>query len=220
MIGVFSALDALLFYVFFEAMLIPMFLVIGMWGGPRRVYATIKFFLYTFLGSVFMLIGLIYLYIQSGTWSILEWHQFPLEPGRAEMAVPGLPGGVLGENSDVAGTHLVAGRARRGADRRFGDPGRDHVENRWLRFYPFQPADHSGCIGGTGLADHHAVADCRGLYRFRRPGAAGHEEAHCLFIDLAHGFRHAGHVYRICAYFRTRRAAGVRHWVSKAPWCR
>jgi NADH-quinone oxidoreductase subunit M len=78
MVGVFSALDALLFYVFFEATLIPMFLVIGMWGGPRRVYATIKFFLYTFLGSVFMLIGLIYLYIQSGTWSILEWHQFPL----------------------------------------------------------------------------------------------------------------------------------------------
>jgi NADH-quinone oxidoreductase subunit M len=78
MVGVFSALDALLFYVFFEAMLIPMFLVIGMWGGPRRVYATIKFFLYTFLGSVFMLVGLIYLYIQSGTWSIIEWHQFPL----------------------------------------------------------------------------------------------------------------------------------------------
>jgi NADH-quinone oxidoreductase subunit M len=78
MVGVFSALDALLFYVFFEAMLIPMFLVIGMWGGPRRVYATIKFFLYTFLGSVFMLVGLIYLYIQSGTWSILEWHDYPL----------------------------------------------------------------------------------------------------------------------------------------------
>ena len=78
MVGVFSALDALLFYVFFEAMLIPMFLLIGMWGGPRRVYATIKFFLYTFLGSVFLLISLIYLYIQSGTWSILEWHDFPL----------------------------------------------------------------------------------------------------------------------------------------------
>jgi NADH-quinone oxidoreductase subunit M len=78
MVGVFCALDALLFYVFFEAMLIPMFLVIGMWGGPRRVYATIKFFLYTFLGSVFMLIGLIYLYIQSGTWEILSWHDLPL----------------------------------------------------------------------------------------------------------------------------------------------
>ncbi len=78
MVGVFSALDGFLFYVFFEAMLIPMFLVIGMWGGPRRVYATIKFFLYTFLGSVFMLVGLIYLYIQSGTWSILQWQDLPL----------------------------------------------------------------------------------------------------------------------------------------------
>ncbi len=78
MIGVFSALDGFLFYVFFEAMLIPMFLVIGMWGGPRRVYATIKFFLYTFLGSVFMLVGLIYLYTQSGSWSILDWQQYPL----------------------------------------------------------------------------------------------------------------------------------------------
>ena len=56
MIGVFAALDALLFYVFCEAMLIPMFIIIGVWGGPRRVYATIKFFLYTFLGSVFMLV--------------------------------------------------------------------------------------------------------------------------------------------------------------------
>ncbi len=81
MVGVFCALDALLFYVFFEAMLIPMFLIIGMWGGPRRVYATIKFFLYTFLGSVFMLIGLIYLYIQSGTWEILAWHDYPLGLG-------------------------------------------------------------------------------------------------------------------------------------------
>ena len=57
MVGVFSALDALLFYVFWEAMLVPMFIIIGVWGGERRVYATIKFFLYTFLGSVFMLVG-------------------------------------------------------------------------------------------------------------------------------------------------------------------
>ena len=62
MIGVFAALDALLFYVFFEAMLIPMFIIIGIWGGPRRVYATLKFFLYTFLGSLLMLVALIYLY--------------------------------------------------------------------------------------------------------------------------------------------------------------
>ena len=81
MIGVFAALDGLLFYIFFEAMLIPMFLVIGIWGGPQRVYATIKFFLYTFMGSVFMLIGIIYLYIQSGSWDILAWHQMPLALG-------------------------------------------------------------------------------------------------------------------------------------------
>jgi NADH-quinone oxidoreductase subunit M len=78
MIGVFASLDAILFYVFFEAMLIPMFLIIGIWGGPRRVYATIKFFLYTFLGSVFMLVALIYMYFQSGSFSILDFHVLQL----------------------------------------------------------------------------------------------------------------------------------------------
>jgi NADH-quinone oxidoreductase subunit M len=76
--GVFAALDAVVFYVFWEAMLIPMFLIIGVWGGPRRVYATIKFFLYTFLGSVFMLVALIYMYLQSGSFSILDFHMLPL----------------------------------------------------------------------------------------------------------------------------------------------
>jgi len=78
MIGVFCALDAVLFYVLWEAMLIPMFLIIGIWGGPRRVYATIKFFLYTFFGSVFMLVALIYLYYQSGTFDLLSLHTLPL----------------------------------------------------------------------------------------------------------------------------------------------
>ena len=72
MIGVFAALDSILFYVFWEAMLIPMFLIIGIWGGERRVYATIKFFLYTFLGSVFMLVALIYMFTQSGSFAILD----------------------------------------------------------------------------------------------------------------------------------------------------
>ncbi|MDX1608692.1 MAG: NADH-quinone oxidoreductase subunit M [Halofilum sp. (in: g-proteobacteria)] len=78
MIGVFCALDAVLFYVFWEAQLIPMFLIIGIWGGPRRVYATIKFFLYTFFGSVFMLVALIYLYYQSGTFDLQSLHALPL----------------------------------------------------------------------------------------------------------------------------------------------
>ncbi len=78
MIGVFAALDAAVFYVFWEAMLIPMFIVIGVWGGPRRVYATIKFFLYTFFGSVFMLIALLYLAIQAGSFEILDFHALKL----------------------------------------------------------------------------------------------------------------------------------------------
>ena len=77
--GVFAALDGVLFYVFFEAMLIPMYLIIGVWGGPNRVYAAIKFFLYTLLGSLLMLVAFIYLYsVSGGSFSILEWYQLPL----------------------------------------------------------------------------------------------------------------------------------------------
>lgn len=77
--GVFLSVDSMLFYVFWEAMLIPMFLIIGIWGGPRRIYAAVKFFLYTFLGSVFMLVGLLYLYTQVGSFAIpdLYWQQLP-----------------------------------------------------------------------------------------------------------------------------------------------
>jgi NADH-quinone oxidoreductase subunit M len=78
MIGVFSALDGLLFYVFWEAMLVPMFLIIGVWGGERRVYATIKFFLYTFLGSVLMLVAFIYLFGETGGFDLLGFMNVPL----------------------------------------------------------------------------------------------------------------------------------------------
>jgi NADH-quinone oxidoreductase subunit M len=76
--GVFVALDAILFYVFWEAMLIPMFIIIGIWGGPNRVYATIKFFLYTFLGSVFMLVAFLYLYSVADSFNIQALHDVPL----------------------------------------------------------------------------------------------------------------------------------------------
>jgi NADH-quinone oxidoreductase subunit M len=79
MIGVFSALNGLLFYVFFEATLIPMYIIIGIWGGPRRVYAAFKFFLYTLAGSLMFLVSLVYLYYKSGgSFDILEWHRLPL----------------------------------------------------------------------------------------------------------------------------------------------
>jgi len=77
--GIFSALDAVLFYVFFEASLIPMYIIIGVWGGPNRVYAAFKFFLYTLLGSLLMLVGLIYLWFQSGlSFNLLDWHELKL----------------------------------------------------------------------------------------------------------------------------------------------
>jgi NADH-quinone oxidoreductase subunit M len=79
MVGVFSAVDGLLFYVFFEATLIPMYIIIGVWGGPRRVYAAFKFFLYTLLGSLLMLVALLYLYYKSGgSFDVLTWHKLPL----------------------------------------------------------------------------------------------------------------------------------------------
>ncbi|RPH45998.1 MAG: NADH-quinone oxidoreductase subunit M [Burkholderiales bacterium] len=86
MVGVFSALDGLLFYVFFEATLIPMYVIIGIWGGPNRVYAAFKFFLYTLLGSLLTLVAIIFLYLKSGTFSILEWHQVPLSMSE-QMAI-------------------------------------------------------------------------------------------------------------------------------------
>ena len=79
MVGVFSAADGMLFYVFFEATLIPMYLIIGVWGGPQRVYAAFKFFLYTLAGSLLMLVALVYLYYKSGgSFDIASWHRLPL----------------------------------------------------------------------------------------------------------------------------------------------
>jgi NADH-quinone oxidoreductase subunit M len=79
MVGVFSAVDGMLFYVFFEATLIPMYLIIGIWGGPNKIYAAFKFFLYTLLGSLLMLVALIYLYTQSGgSFDLATWHKLPL----------------------------------------------------------------------------------------------------------------------------------------------
>jgi NADH-quinone oxidoreductase subunit M len=87
MIGVFCALDGLLFYVFFEATLIPMFIIIGVWGGPNRVYAAIKFFLYTLLGSLLTLVAVLYLYFKSGgSFDILVWHKLPL-PMNAQVLI-------------------------------------------------------------------------------------------------------------------------------------
>ena len=145
MLGVFCALDLVLFYIFFEGGLIPMFLIIGIWGGKDRIYAAFKFFLYTFFGSVLMLVAMIAMYWQAGTTDIptLLTFTFPSEPMRvlglhrrrrgADADVARLLRELRGEDADVAGAHLAARRARAGADGGVGDPGGDPAEDGRLR---------------------------------------------------------------------------------------
>ena len=144
LIGVFAALDGLLFYVFFEATLIPMYLIIGVWGGPRRVYAAFKFFLYTLAGSLLMLVAIIYLYYKSAAASTFS-------PGtacrcrcRRRSAFLRLPAGLRGQGADVASAHLAARRPRRGADRRLGGAGGDHAQARRVRLPAVLAADRAG----------------------------------------------------------------------------
>ena len=137
-----------MFYVFFEGMLIPMYLIIGVWGGPRRVYAAFKFFLYTLLGSVLMLLAILAIYCQAGTTDIptLMATQFDLRRS-AELAVAGLLRLLRGQGADVAGPYLAARRARRGADRRLGDPGRRAAEDRRIRLPALLAADAARRLG-------------------------------------------------------------------------
>ena len=154
MVGVFAALDAMLFYVFFEGMLIPMFIIIGVWGGPKRVYASIKFFLYTFLGSVFMLIGLVYLYLKSGSYSILDFQNLPLfdqiQPAHVAPAVDALL--FEADADDLLAPALAAARRYLAA---LGAAGFGRGARRRVR----------GVRGGRGAGDPslHQVHDARGI---------------------------------------------------------
>ena len=132
------------FYLFFEAGLIPMFLIIGVWGGPRRVYASFKFFLYTLLGSVLMLLAIMAMY-----WEPARPRSRPscITASRASMqtwAVARLLRLVRGQDADVAGAHLAARCACRGADRGLGDPRRDPAQDGRLRFPALLAADVPG----------------------------------------------------------------------------
>ncbi len=139
---------------------------------------------------------------------------------RAGAGLHGVPAGVRGQGADVAGAHLVARRARRGADRRLGDPGGDHAEDGRLRLPALQPAHHAGREPRARLADHRAVADRGGLHRPRRARAAGHEEADRVFVDRAHGLRDARRVRRVPDLRAAPAACRVPRWASTARWCR
>ncbi len=143
MIGVFVAQDLFLFYIMFEAGLIPMYLIIGIWGGKERIYASYKFFLYTLLGSVLMLLAMLWMANEAATTDIptLMAYDFPAEAQTDPVA--GVLRQLRGQDADVAGPHLAARRARPGADRGFGDPGGRAVEDGRLRLHPLLAADVS-----------------------------------------------------------------------------
>ena len=182
MIGVFCALDLVLFYLFFEGGLIPMFLIIGVWGGARRVYASFKFFLYTLLGSVLMLLAMMAMYWHAGTTDIptLLTHKFPAR--HAVVAVARVLRLVRGQDADVAGAHLAARRARRGADGGLGDPGRHPAEDGRLRLPALLAADVPAGEPGVRAAGVRAVGHRHHLHLAGGAGAGGREEADRLFV--------------------------------------
>ena len=146
MIGVFMSLDFFLFYVFWELVLVPMYFIIGVWGGPRKLYAAIKFFLYTLAGTVLMLLGILTLYFQyfkqfgTYTFEISELMKLNLPLGHAAVGVLGLLHRLRHQGADVPVPHLAARRARGGAHGRFGDPGGRPAEDGDLRLPPLLAA--------------------------------------------------------------------------------
>ena len=154
MIGAFLAVDLFVFYVFWELMLIPMYFIIGIWGGERRLYASIKFVIYTLVGSLLMLAAILYLYVQAhaltGTWTFDYAHLRLADAARAAAAalLRGLRPGLHDQGAAVPAAHLVARRPRRGAHRRLGDPGGRDAEVRHLRLPALRdavlPAGHLG----------------------------------------------------------------------------
>ena len=190
MIGVFAAQDLFLFYIFFEAGLIPMYLIIGIWGGAERINASYKFFLYTLLGSVLMLIAMLWMVNEAGTTVDPGADGLRLPARGADLAVAGLLRQLRGQDADVAGPHLAARRPRPGADRGLGDPRRRAAQDGRLRLHPLQPADVPRSLGRVRAVRVRAQRDRGGLHLAGRAGAARHEEADRLFVGRAHGVRH------------------------------
>ncbi len=196
-LGSFVALDLLLFFLFFEAILVPMYLLIGGWGGERRIYAAVKFFLYTMAGSAFLLVATLFLYAQAA--HVLGHGTFDIRPltsrgerplrGHLALAVPGVLRGVRGQGAAVPAAHLAPGRPHGGADGRIGAAGRRSAEGRHVRAPALQPVPVPG--GGEVLRDvrvdpgRHRDHLRRGL----RSDPDGHQAAGGLLVGLPPGLR-------------------------------
>ena len=195
MVGVFCALDMVLFYLFFEGILIPMYLIIGIWGGPRRIYAAFKFFLYTLLGSVLFLIAILVMYLQAGTTDIPTLISTAISTPACRLALARDVRLVRGQGADVAVPHLAAGRPRRGADRGLGGAGGRPAEARRLRLPALLAADAARRLGLFHAARLRALDRRDHLHLAGRPDAERHEEADRLLLGRPHGHRHDRHLH-------------------------
>ena len=194
-------MDLFLFYVFWEIQLIPMYFIIGLWGGARRVYAAIKFFLYTFAGSVLMLVAILAI-----VWSYNRQrrpadlrHPHPatrrvLRASR-DLVVRCVLHRVRHQGAHVPGAHLVARRPYRGAHRRIGDPGRRAPQDGGLRDDPLLHRVLPGGGGEGHAAGGHPVGHRHHLRRRHVARAARHEAPGGLLLGEPHGLRHPGPVH-------------------------
>ena len=146
MLGSLVALDLALFYVFWEVMLVPMYFIIGIWGGPRRIYASMKFFLFTMAGSLLMFLAILYIAIRhqaaTGVWSFAleDLYRLRLHGPRRDAALPGLRPRVRDQGPGLPAAHVAARRAHRGAHGRLDHPGRRPAEARRVRVPALRPA--------------------------------------------------------------------------------
>ena len=153
--GTFVAQDLILFFIFFEIVLLPMFFMIGVWGGPNREYASIKFFLFTLFGSALMLLSFLALFFLSKvqTFDIVTLTRLSgdgIVHGTQVLLFARPVPRLRDQGADVPVPHLAARRAHRGADRRLGAAGRDPAEARHLRLHPHRAADRSRGRRGRG----------------------------------------------------------------------
>ncbi len=194
MVGTFCALDFVAFYVFFEGVLIPMFIIIGVWGGARRVYSAFKFFLFTLLGSVLMLVAILTMYDQAGTTDIPTLMTTKFDPGLQiwlwlalfasfAVKVPMWPVHTWLPDAHVeaptAGSVILAGVL---------------LEDGRLRLPALLDPDAAGCLDHAGAAGVRAQHRRGHLHLAGRVGADRHEEADRLFVGRAYGLRHRRHL--------------------------
>ena len=205
MLGTFVAQDLILFFVFFEVVLLPMYFMIGVWGGEQRQYASIKFFLYTLFGSALMIVSFLALFFVTGaeTFSMTGIAERIANPERvrprAGRAVhPGADlrrhvHGLRHQGADVPVPHLAARRPHPGAHRGLGDPGRGAPEARHLRVHPGGPADPPRGGRGVGAVDRPPGGHRHHLRRPRVPRPDRHEAPDRVLVGRPHGLRDARH---------------------------